>query len=64
MNIKEKFAFKDLKVKVSQYSINNEFIKSYESLKQAERETGVNRKNISKMINGSSNSTVVYLEKN
>jgi len=59
----KKLSFKDLKVKVSQYSMDNEFIKSYESIKQAEIETGVKRKNISKMINGKVNSTGGYIWK-
>jgi group I intron endonuclease len=59
----QKLSFKDLKVKVSQHSMNNEFIKNYESIKQAEIETGINRKNISKMINGKVNSTGGYIWK-
>ena len=59
----QKLSFKDLKVKVSQYTINEEFIKSYESLKQAEIETGINRKNISKMINGKINTSGGYIWK-
>jgi hypothetical protein len=43
--------------------MNNEFIKNYESIKQAEIETGINRKNISKMINGKVNSTGGYIWK-
>jgi group I intron endonuclease len=48
----KKISFKDLKVKVAQFTMENVFIKSYDSIKQAEIETGINRKNISKMING------------
>jgi hypothetical protein len=59
----QKLSFKDLKDKVSQYTINEEFIKSYESLKQAEIETGINRKNISKMINGKINTSGGYIWK-
>jgi group I intron endonuclease len=59
----EKLSFKELKVKVSQYSMDHKFIKSYESLTQAEIETGINRKNISKMINGKINSTGGYVWK-
>jgi len=59
----QKLCFKDLKVKVSQYSMNNEFIKSYESIKQAEIETNVKAKNISKMINGKIKSTGGYIWK-
>ena len=43
--------------------MDNEFIKSYESIKQAEIETGIKRKNISKMINGKVNSTGGYIWK-
>jgi hypothetical protein len=59
----KKLCFKDLKVKVSQFSMENIFIKSFESIKQAETETGINRKSISKMINGKRLSSGGYIWK-
>jgi group I intron endonuclease len=47
-----KLSFKDCKVKVSQFTFGGDFIKTYDSLKQAEIETGCSRKTISKAING------------
>jgi len=55
--------FKELKVKVAQYSMNHELINYYDSIKQAELQTGINRKNISKMINGKINSSGGFIWK-
>lgn len=51
-----KLSFKECKVKVAQFTFEGEFIKTYDSLKQAEIETGCSRKSISKMINGKTKS--------
>lgn len=40
-------SFESRKKKVSQYSIKGEYIATYESLKEAERQTGVSNRNIS-----------------
>ena len=52
----QKLSFKDCKVKVSQFSLEGLFINTYDSIKQAEFETGYSRKSISKMINGKTKS--------
>ena len=46
-----KLSFKDLTVEVSQYTIDGIFINKYNSIKQAEIETCVSAKTISKVIN-------------
>ena len=51
-NLQEnKLSFKELKVEVAQFSMDNIFINKYDSIKSAEENTGVNHKNISKAIN-------------
>lgn len=46
-----KLSFKDLTVEVSQYTLDGIFINKYNSIKQAEIETCVSAKTISKVIN-------------
>jgi group I intron endonuclease len=46
-----KLSFKDLTVEVSQYTIDGIFINKYKSIKQAEIETCISAKTISKVIN-------------
>jgi group I intron endonuclease len=59
----KKLSFKDLKVKVSQYSLDNQLICTYDSIKQAEISTGIKSKNISKTINNKQKSTGGFLWK-
>jgi len=58
-----KLSFKDCKVKVSQFTFEGQFIKTYDSLKQAEIETGCSRKTISKAINGKTKSSGGFIWK-
>ena len=59
----QKLSFKDLKVKIAQFSMDNVFINKYDSIKEAQIATGVNRKNISKMINGKHKSSGGFIWK-
>lgn len=59
----QKLSFKHLKVKVLQFSIDNIFIKNYDSIKEAEKDTNVKAKNISKAINNKIKSSGGFLWK-
>ena len=59
----QKLSFKHLKVKVLQFSIDNIFIKNYDSIKEAEKDTNVKAKNISKAINNRIKSSGGFLWK-
>lgn len=49
------------KIKVNQYDLNGNFIKQYESLNQAEKETGIFSQNISKVCKGQQKFAKGYL---
>ena len=59
----QKLSFKDLKVKVLQLSLHNTIIKEYNSIREAEEQTGIKANNISKVINYKRKTTGGFLWK-
>ena len=58
-----KLSFKDLTVEVSQYTIDGIFINNYNSIIQAQKETGISSKTISKVINNKQKSSGGFIWK-